>query len=194
MVIIFGLLAHEIVAEKEDWFDSKVFLFFKQNSIPETIQFFHFITFLGSTPFLLVVYSVVIVYLLVNRRKEDALDVSLLGISSWILLVILKNYFARHRPEAPLFKALTNYSFPSGHALSSFILCCVLITLVQKSDWSRSWKIGLSISLVILSVLIGISRIVLRYHFASDVVAGFCAGFAWVMLSRFLFNRFKFFK
>jgi undecaprenyl-diphosphatase len=32
------------------------------------------------------------------------------------------------------------------------------------------------------SILVGISRIALRYHYASDVLAGFCFGFAWVFI------------
>jgi undecaprenyl-diphosphatase len=179
------------VAEKEDWFDSKAFTFLQGYSTPVIIQIFSVITFLGSTWFVFAGYCVIVIYLLANRRKEDALNTTIIAISSSFLLFGLKNYFARHRPEAPLFEALTNYSFPSGHALTSFILCCVLILLLRKSGWSKGWRISLSILLVLISLLIGISRIVLRYHYASDVIAGYCAGLAWVILSQFLLKKIR---
>jgi len=98
----------------------------------------------------------------------------------------LKQFFHRHRPDLPLVKTLTNFSFPSGHALCSFIFCSVLIYLVDKGNLSLRWKWIFSVLLILLSIIIGISRIVLRYHYATDVLAGFCVGFAWVIFSLWL--------
>ncbi|HEX2607298.1 MAG TPA: phosphatase PAP2 family protein [Flavisolibacter sp.] len=103
----------------------------------------------------------------------------------------LKNIFRRHRPEFPLFKELSSYSFPSGHALSSFVFCSVLIWLTWQTHWKPGWKWVLTILLVAFSISIGISRIVLRYHYASDVVAGFSLGFAWVLLSLWVQQKFR---
>lgn len=188
---VFAILAHEVVGENEDWFDTRAFTFLKRYSTPGFIALFRVLTFLGSTWFLLFAYSGLIIYLLVKRRNEDAINAAIIGITSSLLLHGLKAYFARHRPGLPLFEALTNYSFPSGHALSSFIFCSVLIFQVKKTRWRRPWKYTVSILLILLSILIGISRIVLRYHYASDVVAGFCLGFAWVILSFYLQRKFK---
>jgi undecaprenyl-diphosphatase len=190
-ILTFGILAHEIVAEKEDWFDSRAFSFLKGYSTPAIIQFFRIITFLGSTWFVFGVYCLTVLLLLAKHRRGEAIDIAIIAISSSLLLFGLKDYFARHRPEAPLFEALTNYSFPSGHALSSFILCFVLILLIRRSAWPKGWKISLSILLLIISILIGISRIVLRYHYASDVIAGFCAGIAWVILCHYVMKKFR---
>jgi membrane-associated phospholipid phosphatase len=190
-ILTFGILAHEIVAEKEDWFDSRAFSFLKGYSTPAIIQFFRFMTFFGSTWFVFGVYCLIVIYLLVKHRREEAINIAIIAISSSLLLFGLKDYFARHRPEAPLFEALTNYSFPSGHALSSFILCFVLVLLIRRSGWPKGLKISLSILLLIISILIGISRIVLRYHYASDVIAGYCAGFAWVILCNYVMKKFR---
>jgi undecaprenyl-diphosphatase len=187
----FAILAHEVVGENEDWFDTKAFTFLKGYSTPAFIQFFKLITFFGSIWFILSAYCVLIAYLLVRQRREDAINVAIIAITSTLLLIGLKAFFERHRPPLPLFDALSNFSFPSGHALSSFIFCCVMIFLIRKTRWSRSWKWVAAASLILLSLLIGISRIVLRYHYASDVVAGFCLGFAWVILSFYLQRKFK---
>ncbi len=190
-ILSFGILAHEIVAEKEDWFDSRVFSFLRSYSTPAIIQFFKFITFLGSTWFVFGVYCLIVIYLFLIHRREEAINIAIIAISSSLLLFGLKDYFARHRPGAPLFEALTNYSFPSGHALSSFILSFVVILLIRKSGLSKGRRISLSILLLVISLLIGMSRIVLRYHFASDVIAGYCAGFAWVILCYYLLKKLK---
>jgi undecaprenyl-diphosphatase len=188
---IFAILAHEVVGENEDWFDTKVFAFLKGYSTPAFIEFFKVMTFLGSTWFLLPAYCVLMIYLLSNRRREDAINIAIIGITSTLLLNGLKFYFARHRPSLPILRELTNYSFPSGHALSSFIFCSVLIFLIRKTNWSNPWKYISAISLILLSILIGISRIVLRYHYASDVIAGFCMGFAWVIFSFYFQRKFR---
>jgi len=183
---VFALLAHEVVGENEDWFDTRVFTFLKAHSSPGSIQFFKALTFLGSTWFILSAYIILVTYLLIKHQKADAINIAIIGITSFILLNVLKSVYARHRPDLPLFNALTNYSFPSGHALSSFILCSILVFLTWKSNLERKWKWLLSILLILLSVLIGVSRIVLRYHYASDVLASFCLGFAWVLLCLWL--------
>jgi len=132
-----------------------------------------------------------ILYFLIRRKRSYAIDIASVGISSTLLMVVLKNTFQRQRPNHPIFTALTNYSFPSGHAVSSFIFCSVLIYIVWNGHMKAAWKWILSILLVLFAVCIGISRIVLRYHYASDVLAGFCIGFVWALLSLWLLKKFR---
>jgi undecaprenyl-diphosphatase len=188
---IFAVIAHEIVFENEDWFDSRAFHFFNKYSTPGLIEVFKIITFFGSSYFLFPAYFVLVGWLLIRKRKRDAINIGIIGVTSTALMFAMKAIFHRHRPDLPLFKELTNYSFPSGHSLSSFIFCCVLIWLAWKTSWSKPWKYITSILLVLFSISIGISRIVLRYHYASDVLAGFCLGFAWVLFSFWLQKKFS---
>lgn len=190
-IFVFGYLADEVVLEKEDLFDSKVFHFFAQFATPTFISVAHFITFFGSTYFFFPAYTLLIIYFLIRRKRAYALDIALVGISSTLLMTILKNIFHRQRPDHPIFKALTNYSFPSGHALSSFIFCSVLIYIVWNGKLKTGWKWLLSILFFLFALCIGISRIVLRYHFASDVLAGMCLGFAWALLSLSLLKKIR---
>ena len=68
----------------------------------------------------------------------------------------------------------------------------MLIYVLWKEKLHPAWKWMLSVALLLFSFLIGISRIVLRYHYASDVIAGFCFGFSWVLLSLWLLNKLHF--
>lgn len=187
----FGIIAHEIVTEKEDDFDMLVFSFLKDYSGHGTIHFLRTVTFFGSSLFLFPAYVLLVGGLLLARLKTRALNVTIIGLTSTALLHLLKGIFERSRPELPLFQSLNNYSFPSGHALSSFIFCSMLIWLIWESRWNKVVKWVLAVLLFLFSMLIGISRIVLRYHYASDVIAGFCLGFVWVLLSFWLFEKLK---
>jgi membrane-associated phospholipid phosphatase len=185
-LFIFGLLAHEVVGENETGFDNRAFHFFSAFNSPRFIEVNKVLTFFGSTYFVIPAYIVLIVFLWIIRRRSDAINVTIIAASSTLLMLGLKEFFHRHRPELPLLKTLTNFSFPSGHALSSFIFCSVLIYLIDKGKLDIKWKWVFSILLILFSIAIGISRIVLRYHYATDVIAGFCLGFAWVIFSLWL--------
>jgi undecaprenyl-diphosphatase len=60
-----------------------------------------------------------------------------------------------------------------------------------KTKWIKSYKYVAGIILILFSMLIGFSRIYLRENYASDVVAGFCIGFAWLSMTIWLFECFK---
>jgi membrane-associated phospholipid phosphatase len=192
-IVVFVLLAHEVAGETEHWFDTKAFTYLDRHSSPAIISFFKALTFLGSPWFLLCGYCALILFLLIKRRKEDAADIAIIGITSTVLLFVLKGLFARTRPDLPLVHLATNYSFPSGHALSSFIFFSVLIFSIYKSHWRKAWKYSVSVLLLLFAILIGLSRIALRYHYASDVVAGFCIGFSWLLFSFYIQRKLKIF-
>ncbi len=83
----------------------------------------------------------------------------------------------------PLLHEAKGFSFPSGHALMSVTFYGLLIVIVWefvKAPWLR-WL--LSILLALLILIIGFSRVYLRVHYASDVVAGFSVGLVWLILS-----------
>lgn len=179
---LFSLIAHEVVFEKDDWFDNKVFAFFHRYSSDYVIRLFTFFSFFGSIYFLLPAYGIVLWFLIKRDRRSNAIDMGILGITSTAMLFGLKAIFARHRPELPLLRELNNYSFPSGHALLSFIFFSLVAREVWYSKIDRKWKYFFLLFFLFLSLLIGISRIVLRYHFASDVLAGLSLGLAYVLL------------
>lgn len=185
-LFVFGFLAHEVVSENEASFDNSVFVFFQAHTSRNFIEIMRFFTFFGSSYFFIPAYILLIGFLFFKHKRTEAINIAVIAITSTLLMFGLKEFFHRRRPDLPLFKALTNFSFPSGHALSSFIFCSVLIYITWRGRLSTALKWIFSILLVLFSITIGISRIVLRYHFASDVLAGFCLGFAWVIFSLWL--------
>jgi undecaprenyl-diphosphatase len=182
-IFAFAFLAHEVVGEREDLFDSKVFHFLNANTTASLVKLMEGLSFFGSHYFLIPAYILIVTFLFFKHKRTDAVNIIIIVLSSTALLFGLKAIYRRHRPDLPLLREFHNYSFPSGHALSSFIFCSILIYLIWKSDLRSAFKYLLAGLLLIFSISIGISRIVLRYHFASDVLAGFALGFAWVVFS-----------
>src|SRR5204862_3626013 len=96
---------------------------------------------------------------------------------------LLKQIFNRPRPLIPLLEPVSGLSFPSGHAMMSMSFYGLLIFLTWESGYSRMWKWLIMTALLLFIFAIGFSRIYLRLHYFSDVIAGFAAGIIWLTLS-----------
>jgi undecaprenyl-diphosphatase len=188
---LFSVLAHEVVIEKEDWFDSKVFFFLNNYTTPFIIKLSRLLTFFGSGTFLLPAYAVIIILLVYKKRKTDAVDLAILVITSRLLTYVLKNVFSRPRPGSPLFKDTFTYSFPSGHTFSSFVFFSVIAWEIWRSRMATKWKWVCITGCTLFSLAIGMSRIILRYHFASDVLAGLNLALAYVLLFFWLQKKWR---
>ena len=95
----------------------------------------------------------------------------------------------RQRPPAPLIAILHDYSFPSGHTFSSVVFFGMLMHIVYQNCMINSVKWWLIILFSLLVLAIGFSRVYLRFHYASDVIAGFCLGIIWLVLARWILLR-----
>lgn len=152
------------------------------------------ITSLGSSSVLALITAAVIAYLLLIRQSGTALLIFVAVAGGQVLSSLLKVGVDRPRPE--LVSHLVNetsLSFPSGHAMLSAVTYLTLGSLASRflhGRVTKTYVLGLA---VLTTVLVGISRVYLGVHWPSDVLAGWCAGFAWAMLcwlvARFLQRR-----
>ena len=188
-LFLFAYIAHEAVYEREDAFDARIHTYLLAHTTPAVISVASDFTFLGSSLFLLPAYVLLVGVLIILQKKRYALDISIVALSSFLMMQVLKQVFRRKRPGLPIIKAIDTYSFPSGHSLSSFIFCSILAYLLWKSKWHIVWKWIYTILLFVFAVAIGISRIILNVHFATDVIAGFCLGVMWVILSFWVIEK-----
>ncbi len=143
-----------------------------------------FITFLGKHQFLIPANLLLIVYFLfVARQNWFSIRIATIALSSLVLMLLLKNLFRRRRPLSPLLKAVKGLSFPSGHAIIAVTFYGLLIYILSHEitiDWLR---IIVIILLLLLIISIGYTRIYLRVHYTSDVLAGFIIGLLWLLIS-----------
>ncbi len=182
-LVLFAYIADEIVLENNTAFDTAVMNYVRTHETPLLIKTMTVITFYGSAQFLLPAYILLIIFYLIKKNSAYAIDIAIIGISSTAVMFLLKNIFKRHRPAIPVIKNIVGYSFPSGHSLSSFIFCSVVAYLIFQSSLKKPLKYISTFLLLLISLTIGLSRIILNVHFASDVIAGFCLGLVLVLLS-----------
>lgn len=140
------------------------------------------ITSLGGISVLGLFAVAVIGFLLIQRKRLSAL-VLVLGLAGGVALSEgLKGVFERQRPPAQFQAVETlNASFPSGHALLSavfYLSVGVMLARVLPSRRLKGWVMAMAIT---VAVLVGLSRVYLGAHWATDVLAGWSLGAAWAM-------------
>jgi len=95
----------------------------------------------------------------------------------------LKLGFARPRPDLVAhIVETTSMSFPSGHAMLSAVTYLTLGALMARAQERQRVKTYILSAAILLTLLIGASRVYLGVHWPTDVLAGWCLGAAWAML------------
>jgi membrane protein DedA with SNARE-associated domain/membrane-associated phospholipid phosphatase len=182
----FGEIAEDVIG-KETLFhlDFRIQTLIERIVSPGVTRFMVDITNFGGIYLVITTIVVVLVYLLHKRDWWRLFSFFLAAGLGEILLVLLKLSFHRPRP-APHLAVAHGYSFPSGHAFSAMIVYGFLIYMAWK--FSRNKALTSAICLI---VLIGISRIYLNVHWLTDVLGGYAAGLAWLVLSVFIAGAMK---
>lgn len=140
------------------------------------------LTSLGGIAVLGLFATVAVVFLLIQRKRLSAL-LLLVGLAGGVALSEgLKAMFDRERPPE-LYQAVDtiNASFPSGHALLSTVFYLTLGVMLTRAFARRRFKAFALGCGVTIALIIGMTRVYLGAHWASDVIAGWCAGAAWAM-------------
>lgn len=140
------------------------------------------LTALGSVTVLtLIVLGVAGLFMALKRRRE-AVWLVLTAAGGTAISQVLKHVFNRERP--PLFLhsvEVMNPSFPSGHAMLSAVIYLTLGALIARFARTRRVKAYAMAWAVLLTVLVGCSRVYLGVHWPTDVLAGWCLGALWAI-------------
>ena len=191
-IFFFVFIVHEVLWEKEEVADNLMFAFLSTNVISDNLTgFMKGVTYFASATFLQIAYGALMLIYLLFKNWKRALEIAAIGIGGFVVNYLMKLSFHRLRPPNPLIDKLENFSFPSGHATSAFIFYGLLTYLVWKTRIPKFSKFIIGTMLILFSLLIGFSRIYLRVHYLSDVLAGICIGFAWLILTVWLFEKLK---
>lgn len=147
----------------------------------------HGLTWLGEPTVLVGGGFIAAAWLTWRKHGRLALALLLIVLVGRGLSEVQKYMIARVRPDLePHLVVVRTSSFPSGHATSSMIFYLTLaLALTRHSSWHRSAALGA----ILLSVLIGTSRVMLGVHWPSDVVGGWAFGLLWVLLTLRLAER-----
>ena len=145
--------------------DLYVYQFLHYFKSPFMTNMFTTITHLGG---FIGITAVIILIFLFNRRF--ALSCLSLSVLQQILNNILKIIFKRPRPSVEHLVEVSNYSFPSGHAMAITCLYALIICYIYRSK--PNYRNVLTILCVLVIILVNLSRVYLGVHYFSDVFAG----------------------
>ena len=178
LLIFFVVLTILVVLGVTKGFDDSVYSLVRSLESGFFDKYFLTVTKLGNES--VVIILAFIIFLLV--RRNDKLLVLLTCLLSVISNQLIKHIVMRDRPSVYRMIKQAGFSYPSGHSMIAVALYGILIYLVFKYIKNKYLKYGLSTLLVLLILSIGISRIYVGVHFASDVVGGFSLAIAEMVL------------
>jgi len=138
------------------------------------------ITELGDSFVNIVMSGAILIVLLVKRCHRTAGFWALTVIGGFLGVELLKSAIHLPRPVA-LYHGAAAYGFPSGHTTMNVILYGFLAILLARGV-AGAWRWGLFSSVIVISFVIGLSRLYLGAHWLSDVLGGFLIGTSWAAL------------
>ncbi|MEU4477696.1 phosphatase PAP2 family protein [Micromonospora sp. NPDC023966] len=149
------------------------------------------VTDLGGRPVLIWLITIAVVGLLIRRQPRLAVYLIITGVGGLILDPSLKALVGRLRPvvDVPVASAPGN-SFPSGHALGSFVAYGALLLVFLPAVAPRWRKPAIAVAGALV-VLVGLTRIALGVHFVSDVLGGWLLGAAWLGVTAYAFRLWR---
>lgn len=140
------------------------------------------ITALGSSVVLSLVTATVVGFLLLQRKYGAMWFVVITTVSGGLLSHLLKELFARERPDPVPCIWVSSPSFPSGHAMHSAVVYLTLGILLARIEPRPLLKVYFLSVTMALTFLVGISRVYLGVHYPTDVLAGWTVGLVWALL------------
>jgi undecaprenyl-diphosphatase len=141
------------------------------------------LTALGGPTILGLTVAAVVGYLLLYGLYRNAAFVFLASVGGWVLNDVLKELFARPRPQVvPHLREVMSLSFPSGHALTSAAVFLTLGALLMRVAERRLVKFYVMSVAIAATLLVGSTRVYLGVHYPSDVLAGWLIGVSWALL------------
>jgi len=140
-------------------------------------------TALGSPTVIGLTVMAVSGFLLLHGMWRNGLFVAFATGSAFVIDEALKQFFQRARPHVvPHLREVMTMSFPSGHALMSAVVYLTLGALSMRIAERRLTKFYCMAMAMLITVLVGASRVYLGVHYPTDVIAGWLIGLSWALL------------
>jgi membrane-associated phospholipid phosphatase len=189
-LLAFGYITRRVFVLNKTKLDNHVFNYLQAHVSERNNEIMEVFTFLGTHQFLIPAnLSLIAYFLFIKKHKWYSIKIPAIALSSLGLMFLLKGLFNRERPTVPLLFHAKGLSFPSGHALMSVTFYGLLIYMIFKNVQNKPLKWTLIGLLILLIMIIGMSRVYLRVHYATDVIAGYCIGFLWLVFTVWFLNK-----
>ncbi len=144
------------------------------------------LTALGGATLLMLLTLSIVIYLMLLRRFGAMTFLIAAVLGGVLISLALKQAFGRPRPDLVVHLSYTaTSSFPSGHSMLSAVTYLTLGALLARIHAARRFKAFFLLTAVLLTVMVGISRVYLGVHWPTDVLGGWAVGAAWATLCWF---------
>jgi membrane-associated phospholipid phosphatase len=179
LIVVLGII-EDIYSNEIMKTDTICYNLFVNNMRSDSMtSFMKIITNIGSASVLI---GIAVLSFIILKNKKYAISITSNLMLITLLNQILKYVVQRPRPDGYRLIYESGYSFPSGHSMISMAFYGYLIYLSFKLIKSEKSKWIISILLGLLILLIGISRIYLGVHYASDVISGFLISILYLII------------
>jgi len=173
-------IAEEVLERETQSIDTRILLTIRQWHTPLLDRVMVVITNIGNPSVLLVASLLLAAFLLWRKQRAETVTLSIAAIGALGLNTVLKELFARSRPELWQRTVDVNfYSFPSGHAMMSVVVFGIIGYLLATH--LPRWRMTIATVTVLLVCAIGFSRLYFGVHWPTDIVAGYSAGIVWLV-------------
>ncbi|WP_312667853.1 phosphatase PAP2 family protein [Tissierella praeacuta] len=184
MTIIFFILGFIVKGSSEGiLFDVWIMDYIHTNTNPLVLSLMRFISFIGSSGFLLPIMAMIISYTIIKRKYYESKLLLISTLGSYLLNHLLKQLFQRTRPLKYFLVEQGGFSFPSGHSMVTMTLYSTIAFLLAKNTYNHRKKAWIHILAFIVILLMGISRVYLGVHWPTDIIGGYLAGYIFYYLS-----------
>jgi undecaprenyl-diphosphatase len=140
-------------------------------------------TALGGVLVLTTLTAAVLGFLLIQRKSHAALFLAVATGGALVASLVLKNSFDRPRPDVvPHLSDVMTSSFPSGHSMLSAAIYLTLGAMLARMSEQKRLKLYFLAIAMVLTSLVGLSRVYMGVHYPTDVLAGWTIGLAWAVL------------
>ena len=141
------------------------------------------VTALGGPVVLTMITLAAAGYLFLERKRHAMVLMLLAIVSGSLLSTALKHVFDRDRPPGGSdLAAVMTSSFPSGHSMLSAVVYLVLGTMLARTESRRAIRVYFMALAILLTLIVGLSRIFMLVHYPTDVLAGWTAGLGWALV------------
>ena len=188
-LLVFLWAMYVVFIQKNTAYDKAAFACLTPFVSPLLTDIVVFISFLGKHTFLIPANFLLLFWFLYKKEKGLAIRVVLIALSSLGLKQLLKFLFDRTRPADPLLHPVPGLSFPSGHALLGVTFYGLIILIILQKVKRSARRDAIVMFLILLIFAIALSRVYLRVHYLTDIIAGLSLGFIWLIISLWLIKK-----